>query len=53
MRCASSICWRWKTEMLPLLGLMPDPLVLRCHVRWTKVMVLRAAMRLAVRRRGR
>lgn len=53
MRCASSICWRWKTEMLPLLGLMPDPFVLRCHVRWTKVMVLRAAMRLAARRGGR
>ena len=39
--------------MLPLLGLMQDPLVLRCHARWTKVMVLRAAMRLAARRRTR
>ena len=38
--------------MLPLIGLMPDPLVLRCHARWTKVMVLRA-MRLAAGRRLR
>lgn len=52
MRCASSICLRSKTDMLPLLGLMPDPLVLRCHARWTKAMLLRA-MRLAARRRVR
>jgi hypothetical protein len=38
--------------VLPLLGLMPDPLVLRCHARWTKAMVLRA-MRLAAQRRMR
>ncbi len=38
--------------MLPLLGLMPDPLVLRCHARWTKGMVL-LAVRLAARRRAR
>lgn len=52
MRCASSICLPSKTDMLPLLGLMPDPLVLRCHARWTKAMLLRA-MRLAARRRVR
>jgi hypothetical protein len=38
--------------MLPLLGMMPDPLVLRCHARWTTGMVLRA-VRLAARRRAR
>jgi len=36
--------------MLPLLGLMPDPLVLSCHARWTRAVVLHA-MRLAARRR--
>jgi hypothetical protein len=42
--------------MLPLFGPMlvslQDPLVLRCHARWTKVMALRV-MRLAARRRAR
>ncbi len=38
--------------MLPLLGLLPDPVVLRCHAWWTKAMVVRA-MRLAARRKGR
>lgn len=36
--------------MFPLLGLMPDPLVLRCHARWTKAVLLHA-VRLAARRR--
>ena len=52
MRCANSIFSRSRTDVLPLIGLMPDPLVLRCHARWTKAMVLRA-MRLAARRRVR
>lgn len=52
MRCASSTFLRSRTDVLPLLGMMPDPLVLRCHARWTKAMVLRA-MRLAARRRLR
>ncbi len=38
--------------MLSLLGLMPDPLVLRCHARWTRTVILRA-MCLAARRRTR
>jgi hypothetical protein len=38
--------------MLPLLGLIPDPLVLRCHARWTRAMIGHA-MRLAARRRTR
>jgi len=52
MRCASSISSRSRTDVLPLLGLMPDPLVLRCHARWTKAMILQA-VRLAARRRVR
>lgn len=50
MRCASSICLRWKTDMFPLLGLMQDPLLLRWHARWTRHVVV---MRLRKLRRGR
>ena len=38
--------------MLPLLGHMQDPLVLRSHAPWTHAVLLRA-MRRAARRRAR
>ena len=49
MRCASSISSRWKTDVLPLLGLMPDPLVLRAHAKWTRAMLMRVVRRAARR----
>ena len=31
--------------MLPLLGLMPDALVLRAHAKWTRAVLMRAIRR--------
>ncbi len=45
MRCANSISSRWKSDVLPLLGLMPDALVLRAHAKWTRAMLMRAIRR--------
>ena len=55
MRCAKTICWRWKTEMLPIFGLLQDPMLLRWHARWTGNMVMRRlrAVRMASARRAR
>ena len=41
--------------MLPLLGLVQDPLLLRWHARWTGVMMMRRlrAVRMASRRTPR
>lgn len=49
MRCASCTCLRWKTDVLPLLGLMPHALVLRAHAKWTRAMLMRAIRRAARR----